>query len=259
MPRLPSAGAAALPRWLVVAGSAVIVYHLAAVLVPILDMPSGPWVTGEGPRPVPAPEFARAANGLAGFHADYLRIAHSYHFVSNRPGDIPGVRFEVRLRDKDGTLMESLPFPDPNANPWVRHRQELLASGLAPDLPVQPPQSEVIPPPGQSPPQVWIWALKGEDLAGEPSPLLPGSKIPLELRRVAQHRVPRANVRSVMQPSEWGLVLARSYARALCRRHGAATAEIIRYTREPVSYAVLTGNGIPDLDEVVASFGEMTE
>jgi hypothetical protein len=259
MSRVQSVSGGALPRWAVVAGSAAILYHLTAIILPILDMPSGPWVTGDGPRPMSAPEFAHALSGLSTLQADYLRIAHNYHFVSNRPGDLPGVRFEVRLRDRDGTLMETLQFPDPGANPWVRHREELLASGLAPDLPVQPPQSEIIPPPGEKPQEVWIWALKGEDLSGEPAPLPAGTKVPLELRKVPQHRVPRANVRGVMQPTELALVLTRSYARSLCRTHGAATAEIIRYTREPVYYSVLLGNGVPDLEDVVASFGEMSE
>ncbi len=260
MSRTASAGAGALPRWLVVAGSAAILFHLTAVVIPILDTPSGPWVTGDGPRTLDAPEFAHAANGLAALHTDYLRVAHSFQFVtSDRPGNIPGVRFEVLLRDKDGTLMETLRFPDPNANPWVRHRQELLARQLTPDLPVPSPQSDVIPPPGEKPPEVWIWALHGEDLMGEPAPPPSGSKVPLELKKVPQHRVPRANVRGVMQPSEVALVLARSYARSLCRSHGAATAEVVRYTREPVSPSVVMGNGLPDLDEVVASFGEMSE
>ena len=36
MPRLPSASGSPLPRWLVVAGSAAIVYHLAAIVIPYL-------------------------------------------------------------------------------------------------------------------------------------------------------------------------------------------------------------------------------
>src|SRR5579885_2498210 len=81
MSRTASAGAGALPRWLVVAGSAAILFHLTAVVIPILDTPSGPWVTGDGPRTLDAPEFAHAANGLAALHTDYLRVAHSFQFV----------------------------------------------------------------------------------------------------------------------------------------------------------------------------------
>src|SRR5262249_54167751 len=144
-----------------VAGSAAIVYHLAAITIPILDMPSGQWVTGEGPRMLDAPEFAHAAAGLSNWHADYLRVTHDFHFVSNKPGEIPGVRFEVRLREKDGTLMETLQFPDPNANPWLRHRQELFARFFAPDQPVESPRSDVIYPAGQEP-LIPLWAIHGE-------------------------------------------------------------------------------------------------
>src|SRR5438067_13811753 len=107
MPHVPSAGGAALPRWLVVAGSALIVYHLAAIIIPILDMPTGPWLTMEGPQPMPPPRFAQAASGLPTVQTDYLRLTHSYQFDSNRLGNLPGVQFEVRRRDKDGTSLET--------------------------------------------------------------------------------------------------------------------------------------------------------
>jgi hypothetical protein len=63
-----------------------------------------------------------------------------------------------------------------------------------------------------------------------------------------------------MRPTEWALVLARAYARHLCRSHGAATAEIVRHTREPVTPAVLFGNDVsaPDFEELLASFGAMS-
>jgi hypothetical protein len=59
-----------------------------------------------------------------------------------------------------------------------------------------------------------------------------------------------------MRPSDWALVLARSYGRYLCRTHGAASAEIVRHTREPVSPAVLFGMRPPPnaFDEYVATF-----
>jgi hypothetical protein len=52
----------------------------------------------------------------------------------------------------------------------------------------------------------------------------------LRLNRVPEHLVPRN--RPVYRPTEWSLVLARSYARFLCRTNGAAYAEIIRHSRE---------------------------
>jgi hypothetical protein len=255
------AGGSPLPRWLVAAGSAAIAYHLVAITLPVLDTPSGPWPTPVGRSLDEPPYFAHAAAPLATLHGKYLRVAHSYHFVTNRPGDTPGVEFEVRLRDEGNNLLETLRFPDPGANPWVRHRQELLASALAPDLPVEPPAGEVIAPPGAAVPTVPIWTLPDDPplvLAGINSPR-PGAddKVPLRLNLVPQHLIPRN--RGVMRPTDWSLVLARSYARYLCRTHGAATAEIIRHTRESVPPGVLFGNEVPApaFDDLVASFGEM--
>jgi hypothetical protein len=248
-----------MPRWLVAAGSAAIVVHLVAVVIPILDTPSGPWVTSDGVRPAEAPGFAQSASGLATVHAEYLRVSHSYHFVSNRPADIPGVQFDVRLKNDQGDVIEMLHFPDPHANPWVRHRQEVLANALAPDLPIQQQGGEVIPAPGESP-TVFLWALPREDFSGMQPPPLPADRnVPLHLQAVPQHRVPR--YRTVMRPSEWSLTLARSYARYLCRTHGAASAEIIRHTRESVSPAVLFGDEMPPaaFNDLAASFGDMSQ
>jgi hypothetical protein len=240
-----------------VAGSAAIVYHLAAIIIPILDMPSGPWATPMGRMAADAPDFARSSAGLANLHGDYLRVAHSYHFVTNRPADIPGVEFDVILRYEDGR-QETLHFPDPNANPWVRHRQEVLASALAPDLPTEKPQSDIIAAPGQKPPMVDIWALPEEKFTADAGPPSgpPDRKAALHLERVPQHRL---RYRDYWRPSEWALVLARSYARYQCRTHGAASAEVVRHTREPVGPDVLFGGDAPDLTEVVASFGVKKE
>jgi hypothetical protein len=260
MPSAPFPGARALPRWLIAVGSAVIVFHFAAVLIPILDTPSGPWATPMGRTAAEAPSFAHEAASLANFHGDFLRVVHSYHFVTNRPADIPGVQFEVVLRDKDGTVMKTLAFPDPGANPWVRQRQEILASSLAPDLPAEKPASDIVAPPGQKPPMVDVWALPGETFTANasPPPAAPNDrKSALHLERVPQHRVPR--YRDSWRPSEWSLVLAHSYARFLCRENNAASAEIIRHTREPVGPDVLMGGDTVDLSEIIASFGEKSE
>jgi hypothetical protein len=260
MPRAPSTSGGPLPRWLIAAGSAAILFHLTAIVFPILDVPSGPWFTRQGPQQADAPAFAHAASGLATAHAEYLRVAHSYHFVSNRP-DIPSVEFDVRLRNDKGEVTETLHFPDAQANPWVRHRQGLLASALAFDFPVERPGSDVIFPAGQAP-TVDIWALKGEDLSPQPGlpppPPAMDAKVLRELRTVPQHRVPRN--REVMRPSELSLILARSYARYLCRTHGAASAEIVRHVRDPIPPAPLYGQEAPPMafDEFVASFGEIT-
>jgi len=262
MPRPPSAGGGPIPRWLAAVGSAAILYHLAAIIVPILDVPSGPWVTGDGPRQADPPHFAHSdtAQDLARVHADYLRVAHSYHFVTNNPAVLPGVRLEVRLKDEKGAVIETLHFPDPNANPWVRHRQEVLVSSLAPDLPVEQQGGEVIPAPGEKVPTVSLWALPGENFSSPIQQPPPADRnAPLHLQAVPQHRLPRYPGR--MRPSEWSLILARSYGRYLCRTHGAASAEIVRHTRESVPPAVLFGQPTPPpaFQDLVANFGEMSQ
>src|SRR5262249_23767224 len=85
------------------------------------------------------------------------------------------------------------------------------------------------------------------DLAGEQS---------LRLRRVPEHLIPRN--RQVYGPTEWSLVLAHSYTRYLCRKHGAASAEIVRHSRESLPpTALLTGPPPPmDFTELVASYGD---
>jgi hypothetical protein len=249
------------PRWVVLAGSLAILYHLLAVVVPILDTPSGPWAGPMGRTAAEPPQFAQSLRGLTALHGRYLRLAHSYHFVTNRPGDVPAVRFEVRLKDAEGNSLGTLQFPDPQANPWVRHRQQLLATALAPDLPVEPPAGELLAAPGQKVPTVGIWALPDERKtppAGSPWAAPADPSIQLWLQPVAQHLVPRT--RPVMRPPEWSVLLARSYARYLCRAKGAASAEIVRRTQEPLSPQVLSDGGPagPFSQDLVASFGEVS-
>jgi hypothetical protein len=232
-----------IPRWIVVSGSLVIAFHLLAVASGALAAPSGPWPNAEGGGLFTPPQFAFSVREhLTDWYLGLVRMTHNYHFSSNRPA-APGVFFEARLRDAAGQEVAALRFPDPAANPWVRHRQALLAKWLADDQPVPPPAGEVIAAPGQTPPAVVIW-----DLAGPHR---------LRLRAVPQHLVPRD--RPVFRPSEWSLVLARSYARHLCRAHGTASAEIVRHTREAIPPAVLFFDDVPaeSFEELVASFGEV--
>ncbi len=263
MPQAPPRIGGLPPTWLIVVGSAAILFHLAAIIIPILDTPSGPWAMPDGRNVADAPMFAHSANGLATLHAESLRIAHSYHFVTDHPGDLPGVEFLVRLKDADGKPLSTLRFPDPQANPWVRHRQRLLASALAPDFPVAPPGGEVIAAPGGKVPTFDIWLLLEERIPGIATPALSEAladpKVQLKLQTVPQHLVPRN--RQVMRPSEWSVLLARSYCRYLCRKHDAASAEIIRLTREPVSPLVLNSNDPknPAFEDLVASFGEVAK
>ncbi|HZV07509.1 MAG TPA: hypothetical protein VE999_20660 [Gemmataceae bacterium] len=245
-----------LPRWLVLVGSAAILYHLAAITLPILDMKSGPWPGGLAE----APAFAHSLRDISTVHGRYLRIAHSYEFPSNRPSDLPGVEFEVRLKDAKGNVIQTLHFPDPHANLWVRQRQDLLARNLAPDQPLEPPRAEILAAPGQKLPTVSFWALPNElgPNAGNPPVSSFPENTPLHLQTMEYNNVPR--YRQLMRPTDLALVLERSYARYLCRKYNAASAEVLRHTREPVSPAVLFGGEMPPhaLEDLVASFGEVS-
>jgi hypothetical protein len=262
MPQPPSKNGGPLPRWLVLGGSALIVWHLAAIVLPVLNTASGPWPMPTGRSMAEPPQFARALNGLTTIHDKYLRLVHNYHHASNRPGDVPAIAFEVRLTDGDGRLLQTMRFPDPAANRWLRHRQELLAGALGPDIPVEAPGGEVIGAPGGNVPTQSVWLIPEDQLppsAGGPGPRAEADrKPPLQLRELPQHLIPRN--REVMKPIDLAVVVARSYARHLCRAHGAARAEIIRVTKDPVPPAVLFGGEPPpqSFETLTASFGEMS-
>ncbi len=236
--------------------AAAILLHFAAVVVPALDSPSGPWTTPTGPTMDEPPAFAHDIAGLAEWHARYLRTSSDYHFIFNQPGRGPGVRMEVRLSDQDGRLIRTVALPEPQANPWLRHREELLVRQLAPDLPVPPPGQEFLPPPGKPGPTATVWLSREDDLPGWKAPEDAG--IQFWLATIPQHLVPRN--REVMRPSDWAVVLVHSYARRLCRESGAARAEVVRFSREPMAPLVLYGNMPPPeaFVERSASFGEVT-
>jgi hypothetical protein len=243
MPNARSDPLQALPPWLIVLGSAAVAAHLAAVVVLVLAAPSGPWPSPFGGSMAEGPEFAR---GLSTWTTRYylapLKMTHNYHFLSNRPGP-PGAAFEVRLKDEGGRHLGTVRIPDPGANFWVRHRQGLLAQALADDRPVRAGGSEVVAAPGRPVPVVAVW--------------VPGEDGMLRVRPVPEHLVPRD--RPVFRPSEWSLVLARSYVRHLCRVYGAAAGELVRHTREPVPPAVLSGDEQPPdaFVELLSNFGEL--
>jgi hypothetical protein len=81
-----------------------------------------------------------------------------------------------------------------------------------------------------------------------------GGKV--QLKSVPEHLVPRD--RPVLRPTEWARVVVRSYDRYLCRKYGAASAELIRHSREAIMPAVLFMDEPPAdaFNEVVCSFGE---
>jgi len=231
---------AAVPRWLVIVGSVAIAGHLVAVLAMVLAAQSGPWVTPMGPSTALPPPFAESINEFAS--SNYLRwikMTNDYHFASNHPA-MSVATLEVRLKDNDGKELATLKFPDAKANFWVQHRQSLLARALAEDQPVQPLTGEFIPAPGRQVSSVQIWDGKQD----------------LQLRTVPEHLIPRE--RPVFRPSEWSLLLARSYARFLCRTQGAASAEVIRHTRESLSPMVWRGFNPPpeSTEDLVANFGD---
>lgn len=232
-----------LPTWLLVLGSLAIAGHLLVFAVSVLAAPSGRWWTPLGPDMALGPEFALSIDMVT--RPNYLRplkMTHNYHFDTNR-AETPGVYLEVRLKDESGAVKDTLRFPEKDANAWVRHRQGLLAWHLLQgDQPVAPPAGEVIPAPGQRA-DVQFWDMaQGDRIA--------------RLRTVPQHLVPRD--RPVFRPSELSLVLARSYARHLCRAHGAASAEIIRHSKDQLSPVVLIQADVPGAtEEFVASFGEL--
>lgn len=218
-----------LPRWVILVASAVILFHLFAVGLRALAVFSGPWPNPDGIVPATPPQFAYSMHqGLVSKYLNFLHLTHNYHFVSNRPG-MPAARLEIKLKDKDGQVIETVNIPDKKANPWRKHREDLLARNLAQDEPVPPPEGEHIAAPGRKAPTVVIWEPKGETT--------------LVLHKVERHLTPRD--RPVFKPSDWSMVLARAYCRRLQRESGAASVELIRHSQEPYPPAVLFIDSLP--------------
>jgi len=229
--------------FLVAAGSLAILIHFVAVIAHTLAVPSGPW-PGPEPRTMAGPpRFAQSVDEYLGqAYLSALRLSHNYHFTSNQPAS-PGVYLEIHIHDTAGETLTSLQFPDKNANRWVRHRQECFVSGLVPDRPIMPPAGEEVPAPGQEPRKVEIWELAGEQ--------------GLRLQEKEEHLIPRN--RDVWGPTEWSRVVVRSYARYLCRAHGAASVEIVRHSRDVIPPAAFL-NGRPPpaaFSDLVASYGKI--
>jgi hypothetical protein len=240
-------------RWLLLAASVIIALHLGAVVVGALAAPSGPWPSIEGGMEMgPPPWFADWLGRLARPYLKAAGLTHSYRFPTNRPA-LPALSLEIELKDRQGNALKDqqgaelvISIPDKGANPWVRHRQELLARWVGNDMGVTPPMSVAIAAPGQQVPEVSYWDMTQ---AGE-----------LTLVSQPQHLVPRD--RPVMGPSPVSLLLVRSYVRHLCHIHGAAKADVLRYHREPIPPMVLmTEADVPAeaFDPIPSHFGEFTE
>jgi hypothetical protein len=230
-----------LPIPLMVAGSVFAIVHLLAIGLYVLAAQSGPWPTNFGmASDSPGPKFATEVSGRITYpyYLQPLRMTHNYHFNSNRP--LPfAAYFEVHLKDEKGNVYQTLKFPDPKANFWVRHRQAILAQGLAEDQPVQL-GTEVIPAPGAAMPMVEIWE--------------PGEGGVLKLVQKPQHLVPRN--KPVVRPTEWSKLLAQSYMRYLCNEHQATSAELVRHSREVIMPQDLFVPRPDAFNELKSNFGE---
>jgi hypothetical protein len=235
-PKLP-------PRWICILGSTAIALHLVAILALVIAAPSGIWFTPFGPDMASPPQFAQSAYDIAvPYYLQQLKMTHNYHFTTNRVS-LPAVKFEVRLKDEKGDVIDTLQFPDADANFWVRHRQSLLARGLGDDQPVPPQMGESVPAAGQQVRSVQIWKM------------VEGQGRSLYLDKVPEHLVPRDQM--VLRPSDLSLVMANSYARYLCRKYGASSVEIVRRSQDPIPPAVLMNEPPAGaFDELIANFGE---
>ena len=210
-----------LPLWLKAGGSAFALWHILAVGMLALAHRSGPW-----PAPPPigvdhqeGPQFAKVLSNSVTFptYIQPLRMTNNYHFVSNEPG-MNALFIEVHLKNEQGVVFKTLKFPDDKANFWVRHRQNVVVRGLAGDQPVQVPITERLAPAGQSPRLYEFWEMtpQGELKLSKK----PGNQVPVD--------------RNPFRPSDGAKVLAESYMRHLCKKHNAASAELVRHHRDPV-------------------------
>ena len=230
------------PSFVMVVGSLAITFHLGAVIVHALAAPSGLWPGMDGPSMAGPPAFAQSLDeSLAPAYLKPLKLAHNYHFAGNRPVG-PGVFIDIKLKNAQGEVVTTIRWPDPAANAWIRYLQGVFVQGLVPDQPIAPPQGEAVPAPHQQPRIVRIWE-------GDQS---------LRLSQVAEHLIPRN--RPVYSPTDWSMVLVHSCARYLCRRYGAASAEVIRHSREAMSpLALLMGPPAPmAFDDLIASYGDIS-
>ena len=148
-----------LPTWQLAIFSVVIGGHLLAVLAMILAVPSGPWPTADGNSLSTPPQFAYSLNNLIPrSYLQSLGMAHHDHHVSDDPAR-RGVFLELRLEDAEGRPLTTLTLPNPESNWWIRHRQSLLVRALADDIPIAPPEGEMISAPGQSASTTPIWEV----------------------------------------------------------------------------------------------------
>lgn len=245
MSQNPSASAVGVPRSLMLFLSVLIVFHLGAISVRALNARSGPWPTEMGPDMATPPQFANSLDGATAWYLKAIGMTSSYFVPSDRV-TLPGIYLEARLMDEAGEEIARVKVPDDGSNPWVRHRLRQLARNLGDDRPVPVPRSKVIPPPGQMVPEVDFWSVNQES--------------PNHWRLTRQSINDFSPNQPYFRPSDVSLLLVRSYARHLCRQHGAAKVEIIRYHQNPIPPSVLAVDEVPPgaFDEFRSTFGEFT-
>ncbi len=285
-----------LPRGLQILGSVVIALHLLAILFLVLAAPSGPWPTNYGSDMAMGPQFASSINNIVSpYYLRFLGMTHNYHFVSNRMAT-PEIQFEVRLKDAGGNVFKTLRFPQEDANFWVYHRQKILANNLGNDQPVPPRGPEKVAPPSEDIPKVRYWlpqeevrkllkskrevilpenlpTLEQEESPGEtdlPSMMDPLGMAPRAPSRKKVNHLVLVSIREdqegnlprngpLVQPPEWAVLVAKSYMRFLCRKHGARSAELVRRSQEPIypAYMFLSSPPQNAFTEIAANFGDL--
>jgi hypothetical protein len=243
-----------LPRVAVVLGSIAIGFHFACLTLQALDVPSGPWLIGPGETsPAPEPQFVKSPwkfnqpDPIQTVRQGYLHLLHLDHnfsFAGNRAED-PEVRFEVRLTDARGNV-QTLHFPDPNANAWVRHRQTILAQALGNDQSFMRPQGGVRIGPGGEPIKRTIWhGERGKEF---------------KLTTFVEHELPAGEI-FFSQPSDLSQIMAKAYGRYLCREHDAVRAEVVRHNRNPIlpAYMFMEKSQAPQFvfETLSCNFGEL--
>jgi hypothetical protein len=234
------------PRWAAFVGSLLIIYHLGCVALNAMAATSGPWPGMEGPDMNPPPQAVGRAHEAAALpYLKAIKQTHNYHFRTNRVG-MPEAYLTIELFDKAGAPVKSLRFPDPKAPAAVQQRQAALVRWVIDDQPVQPKMTEGVAAPGQLAPTITVW----DNPQGEQRRLV--------LTQIAENEVKRD--RPTYRPTPWSLLVVRSLVRHLCRVNDADGAEVVRHSREPVSYRILMERDATiDTEELQSSYGRLSK